>query len=149
MEALALVAEQVLPRRQDIQSLSAHSHPPSFPRKRESMPRHWIPGLRFTPSGMTGSGVVASFSRSPNSLGMAGVLRVSAPSHGAESLFVYSNKKGRKNAAHSSRCFLRFSARPGVGRRVHSRGQRRPSLACPFGPDPAEPAILGRSEGEI
>jgi len=34
---------------------------------------------------------------------MAGVLRVSAPSRGAESLFVYSNKKGRKNAARSSR----------------------------------------------
>ncbi len=46
---------------------------------------------------------------------MVGVLRVSAPSQGAESLFVNSNKKGRKNAAHSSRYFLRFSARPGVG----------------------------------
>jgi len=32
-------------------------------------------------------------------MGMVGVLRVSAPSQGAESLFVYSNKKGRKNAA--------------------------------------------------
>jgi len=46
-------------------------------------------------------GVVIS--RSANMIGMAGVLRVSPPSRGAESLFVYSNKKGRKNAAQSSR----------------------------------------------
>jgi len=46
---------------------------------------------------------------------MAGVLQISAPSRGAESLFVYSNKKGRKNAAPIIPLFLRFSARPGVG----------------------------------
>ena len=48
-------------------------------------------------------------------MGMTGVLRVSPPSRGGESLFVYSNKKGRKNAAPIIPLFLRFSARPGVG----------------------------------
>ncbi len=90
----------------------------------------------------------AVISRSADIIGLAGVLRVSAPSRGAESLFVYSNKKGRKNAAPVIPLFLCFSARPGVGRRVPSRGQRRPSMACPCGPDPAEPAMLGRDEGE-
>jgi len=37
------------------------------------------------------------------------------PPVGGESLFVYSNKKGRKNAAPVIPLFLRFSARPGVG----------------------------------
>ena len=40
---------------------------------------------------------------------MVGVLRVSAPSQGAESLFVYSNKKGRKNAAPVIPLILRYS----------------------------------------
>jgi len=42
-----------------IRFLSAYFHarrpnPPSFPRKRESSTSAWIPGLRFTPPGMTG-----------------------------------------------------------------------------------------------
>ena len=44
--------------RQHVRSLSEHFHarrtPPSFPRKRESSASAWIPGLRFTPPGMTG-----------------------------------------------------------------------------------------------
>ena len=87
------------------------------------------------------------FFRSANFAGMVGVLRVSAPSRGAESLFIYSNKKGRKNAAPIIPLFLRFSARPGARRRVRWCGQRRPFMACPCGPDPAGPAMLGRNEG--
>ncbi len=67
-----------------VRSPSVNSHtrqtvPPSFPRKRESSASAWIPGLRFTPPGMTGSGVVVSLSRCANAMGMAGVLRVSPP----------------------------------------------------------------------
>jgi len=41
--------------------------PPSFPRKRESSTSAWIPGLRFTPPGMTGGEVVGIQSRSAHS----------------------------------------------------------------------------------
>ncbi len=34
--------------------------PPSFPRKRESSASAWIPGLRFTPPGMTGVGLLVT-----------------------------------------------------------------------------------------
>jgi len=61
------------------------------------------------------TGLIVSFARSACIMGMAGVLRVSPPSSGAESLFVYRNKKGRKNAAPVIPLFLRFSGRPGLG----------------------------------
>ena len=53
--------EYLIVCRQHIRSLPAHSHarrthPPSLPRKRESSAAAWIPGLRFTPPGMTGRG---------------------------------------------------------------------------------------------
>ncbi len=53
------------------------------------------------------------FVRSAEFMGMAGVLRVSPPSRGGESLFVNSNKKGRKNAAQLSR--YSCASRPGRG----------------------------------
>jgi len=120
---------------------------PSFPRKRESSASAWIPGLRFTSPGMTGERWLLLFSALPDFQAWLASCGFRPPPMGGESLFVYSNKKGRKNAAQVIPLFLRFSARPGVGRRVHSRGQHRPSLACPCGPDPAGPAMLGRDEG--
>ena len=48
------------------------THPPSFPRKRESSASVWIPGLRFAPPGMTGERggwypvSVSAFSRPSN-----------------------------------------------------------------------------------
>jgi len=69
------------------------------------------------------------------------------PPEGPSPFLSTATKRDEKMPPRSSRCFLRFSARPGVGRRVHSRGQRRPSLTYPFGPDPVEPAMLRRAEG--
>ena len=62
------------------------------------------------------------------------------------SLLVQRKRTKRKDTP-AARCFLRFSAQPGVGERVHPRRQRRPSLACPFGLFLPAPAMLGRAKG--